>query len=194
MWNYYRDEPNDPLSTNSESFKYKTSIVGKTPQNNDSLTNAEVVILLKYLSNFWRSLDIPSINCEVELILTWSKNCVLADMSVNVVLNPPTVPPSGATFQIADTKLYVPAVTLSKENDIKLLEQLKSAFKKTIKWNKYRSQISVQSNNNNLNYLIDPTFTNFNRLFLLSFERIEKDNIKKDYRDSFSHYYAPKVQ
>ena len=90
--------------------------------------------------------------------------------------------------------MYVPVVTLSKENRIKLLEQLKSEFKKTIKWNKYRSQMSVQNNNNNLNYLTDPTFTNFNRLFFLSFERIEEKNIKKDYRDSFSHYYVPKVE
>ena len=132
LWNYYIDESNNPLSTNSESFKCKTSIVGKTPPNNDSLTDAEVVIPLKYLSNFWRSLDIPLINCEIELILTWSKNCVLADMSVNAVLNPPIVPPSGATFQIIDTKLYLPVVTLSKENDIKLLEKLKSGFKRTI--------------------------------------------------------------
>ena len=90
--------------------------------------------------------------------------------------------------------MYVPVVTLSKENDIKLLEQLKSGFKRTTKWNKYRSQTAIQPQNNNLNYLIDPTFTNVNRLFVLSFERIEEDNIKKDYRDSFSHYYVPKVQ
>ena len=77
------------------------------------------------------------INCEIELILAWSKNLLLADMSVNAVLNPPIVPLSGATFQIADTKLYVPVVTLSKENNIKLLEKLKSGFKRTIKWNKY---------------------------------------------------------
>ena len=67
--------------------------------------------------------------------------------------------PTGLEFHIKDTKLYVPLVTLSKENDIKLLEQLKSGFERTIKWNKYRSQMSVQSNNNNLNYLIDPKFT-----------------------------------
>ena len=134
LWNYYRDESNDPVSTNSESFKYKTSIVGKTPPNNDSLTNSEVVIPLKCLSSFWKSLDIPLINCEIELILTWSKNCVLAGMSVNSVLNPPIVPLSGATFKITDTKLYVPVVTLSKENDIKLLAKLKSEFKRTIKW------------------------------------------------------------
>ena len=103
-------------------------------------------------------------------------------------------PPTKLKFQITDTKLYVPVVTLSKENDIKLLEKLKSGFKRTIKWNKYQSQMSVQSNNNNLNYLIDPKFTNVNRLFVLSFERIEEDNIKQDYRNSFSHYYVPKVQ
>ena len=103
-------------------------------------------------------------------------------------------PPSGLEFQITDTKLYVPVVTLSKENDIKLSEKLKSGFKRTIKWNKYRSQMSVQNNNNNLNYLIDPTFTNVNRLFFLSFERIQENIIIKDYRDSFSHCYVPKVQ
>ena len=90
--------------------------------------------------------------------------------------------------------MYVPVVTLSKENDLKLKEQLKSGFKRTIKWNKYRSQMSVQNNNNNLNYLIDPTFTNVNRLFVLSFERIEENNVKKDYRDFYSNYYVPKIQ
>ena len=86
--------------------------------------------------------------------------------------------------------MYVPVVTLSKENDIKLLEQLKSGFKRTIKWNKYRSQMTIQPQNNNLNYLIDPTFTNVNRLFVLSFTR----NNAGDNRDSFSHYYVPNVE
>ena len=80
--------------------------------------------------------------------------------------NPAIVAPSGATFKITDTKFYVPVVTLSKENDTKLLQQLKSGFKITIKWNKYRSKMTIQSNNNNLNCLIDPTFTNVNRLFV----------------------------
>ena len=101
----------------------------------------------------------------------------------------------GATFKITDTKLYVPVVTLSKENDTKVLQQLNLGFKRTIKWNKYRSQITVQPQNNNLNYLIDPTFTNVNRLFVLSFQRIAgKNNTTKDYRDSFSHYYAPNAR
>ena len=136
LWNYYKDEPSDPLSTNSKSFKYKASIVVKTPPNNDSLTNVEVAVPLKHLSNFWRSLDIPLINGEVELIFTWTKNCVLADMTVDADADPAIVAPSGATFKITDTKLYIPVITLSKENNIKLLEKLKSGFKKTIIWNK----------------------------------------------------------
>ena len=83
LWNYCRDEPSNTLSLNSESFKYKASIVGKTPENNDSVTNTKVAIPLKHLSNFWRALNIPLINCEVELILTWSKNYILADMAVD---------------------------------------------------------------------------------------------------------------
>ena len=87
-------------------------------------------------------------------------------------------------------KFFVPVVTLSKEDDIKLLEQLKTGFKRTIKWNKYRSQMSIQPQNNNLNSLIDPTFTNVNRLFVLSFPR----NNNTDSRYSFSNYYVPKVK
>ena len=117
LWNYYRDEPSNSLSSNSESFKYKTSITGNTynvgageagyDANKVGKNETEVVIPLKHLSNFWRSLNIPLINCEVELILTWSENCVLADMTANVT-------PSGAIFKITDTKLYVTVVTLSK--------------------------------------------------------------------------------
>ena len=87
LWNYYGDEPSNPLSTNSEFFQYKTSIKGNTYNVDDDhdddddnydankvgKNETEVVIPLKHLSNFWRSLNIPLINCEVELILTWSK-------------------------------------------------------------------------------------------------------------------------
>ena len=72
LWNYYRDEPSNPLSANSESFKSKTSIAGKTLEDNDSLTDAKVVIPLNHLRNFWRALNVSISNCEVELILTWS--------------------------------------------------------------------------------------------------------------------------
>ena len=106
------------------------------------------------------------------------------------ITNRTIVRPLTLEFKITDTKLYVPVVPLSKENDIKLLEQLKSGFKRTIKWNKCRSQMTVQSQNNNLNFLIDPTFTNFKRLFVLSFARTNAANKRK----SFSHYYLSKVE
>ena len=193
LCNYYRDEPSNPLSSSSESFKYKTSITGNTYNIGDGedgydsskvgKNESEIVIRLKHLSNFWGSLYISLINCELELILNWSKNYVLADMTVRDAGNnnnpPATVAPTGLEFQIKDLKLYVPIVTLSKENDIKLLEQLKSGFKRTIKENKYRSQMTIQNNNNNLNYLIDPAFTKVNRPFVLSFERIEENIVKQ---------------
>ena len=81
------------------------------------------------ISDFWRSLNIPLINCELELILTWSKNCILADMTVDAAANPAIVAPTGLEFKITDTKLYVPVVSLSKENDIKPLEQLNQDLK-----------------------------------------------------------------
>ena len=142
LWNYYRDEPSDPLSSDSESFKYKTSITGNIgageagyDANKVGKNETEVVISLKHLSNFWRSLNIPLFNCEVELILTGSKNCVLADATRRNAQddNPAIVPPRGLEFELTDTKLYVLVVTLSKENDIKLLQQFKSGFKRTIK-------------------------------------------------------------
>ena len=76
------------------------------------------------------------------------------------------ISPANATFQITDTKLYVPMVTLSTEDDNNFLEQLKSGFKRTIKWNKYRSEMTNQVKTNNLNYLIDPTF---NKDYYLSY-------------------------
>ena len=91
--------------------------------------------------------------------------------------------------------MYVPVVTLSKENDTKLLEQPKSGFKRTINWNKCRSQMTVQSNNINLNYLIYATFTNVNRLFVLLLQRnVAENNAAKGHRDSFSGYYIPNVE
>ena len=99
-------------------------------------------------------------------------------------------PPTGLEFQITGTKLYVSVVTLSKGNDKNFLEQLISGFKRTVKWNKYRSQRTIQPQNNNLNYLIDPTFTKLNRLFVLSFV----GKAEGDHRDSFSHYYVPNVE
>ena len=113
--------------------------------------------------------NIPLINCEVSLALSWSETCVITSMEKRMLIaGQPNRgnSPESATFKIKDTKVYVPVGTLSAENDNKLLEQLKAGFKRTIKWNKYRSEMSSQTKNNNLNYLIDPTFTNVNRLFV----------------------------
>ena len=89
------------------------------------------------------ALNIPLINCDVELILTWTKNCILAYTKVNEGVNLAIVAPSSATVKITNTKLYVPAVSLSKENNAKLLEKLKSGFKRTIKWKNCRPQITI---------------------------------------------------
>ena len=148
LWNYYRDEPSNPLSCKSESSKYKTSITGNIynvgtgeasyDANKFGENETETVVPLKHLRNFSRTLNIPLINCEIELILTWSKNCVLVDMTVRAAVNnndpPAIVAPTGLEFQTTGTN--VPVVTSSKENDKKLLEQLKSGFKRTVKWNK----------------------------------------------------------
>ena len=195
LFNYYRDEPkkaeipngNGAINIsirNSKSFDYKTKIVGALAAK---VLGKEVTIAipLKYLGNFWRSLDIPLINCEITLILSWYKECVLVGPPAAAAnrINSPT----SAKFEIADCKLYVPVVTLSAENDNKLLEQLKSGFKRTIKSNKYMSRMSNQNKNNNLNYLIDTTFSNVNRLFVLSFEN-------EDDRTSYYKYYMPSVE
>ena len=124
-----------------------------------------LAIPLKYLGNFWRALNIPLISCEKSLELKWNKNCVITSQQMGVNLDGGnTATPTGATFAINDCKLYVPAVTLSKDDEIKLLTNLKSGFNREIIWNKYRSQMTTEALNNNLNILIDPTFTNVNVL------------------------------
>ena len=131
MWNYYTDKPSNPHSSSSECFKYKTSITGNTynvdggetgyDENKVGKNETEIVVPLKHLSNFWKPLNIPLINCEIELILTWSKNCDLADLKMRTAGNnngpPAIVAPTRSELQITDTKLYVPVVTLLKKND-----------------------------------------------------------------------------
>ena len=141
----------------------------------------------------------PLINFEVSLTLNWYGNYVLTDITTQTERNadPNAVPlveiregidtATNAIFKITDTQLHVPVVTLSTKDDNNFLEQLKSEFKRTIRWNKCRSEMTNQTKTNHLNHLIDPTFTKVNRLFVLSFEN-EED------RTSFSKYYVPKVE
>ena len=119
------DEPNDNLA-DTESFKSKIKIRGKTP-NNDNEKDVEIMVPSKYLSNFWRNLEMSLINCEVNLILTWS-TCVITNST------------GAARFAITDIKLYFPVITLSTQDNSKLLQQLKSGFKRVINWNKYLSK------------------------------------------------------
>ena len=144
LWQYYKDDPNDNLA-NSESFESKIKITGKTPLDGNT-KDVEILVPLKYLSNFWRTLEMPLINCNVELILTWSNTCVITNST------------GEGKFAITEIKLYVPVVTLSTEDNAKLLQQLKSNFKRKINWNEYESSIKTFSQNRYLNYLINPSF------------------------------------
>ena len=136
LWQYYKDDPNDNLA-NSESFQSKLKITGKPP-NNGNTKDVEIIVPLKYSSNFWRTLEMPLINCEVNLILTWSKDCVITNST------------GEGKFAITETKLYVPVVTLSTKDNEKLLQQLKSGFKKRISRNKYESSLKTFAQNRNV--------------------------------------------
>ena len=109
--------------------------------------------------NFWRTLEMPLTNCEISLQLKWSENCFLVAG---------TVANQVQTFTITDTKLYVPFVTLSTQDNVKLLKQLESGFKRTINWIKYQSEKTNQAQNRSSDFLFDPSFQRINRLFVLS--------------------------
>ena len=173
LWQYYKDEPNDNL-TDPESFKSKIKITGNTPADGNT-KDVEIIVPLKYLSNVWRALEMPLINCEINLIFTWSSTCHITNST------------GGGKFAITDTKPYVPLVTLSTQDNAKLLQQLKSDFKRTINWNKYQSDPKTYAQNQNLNHLVDLSFQGVNRLFVLSFEN-------ENGRTSHSEYFLPKVE
>ena len=206
LYNYYRDELSNDADdndfdnikvVNSNTFKYKNKKISNTYNvnagadgydlNKNGTQEVELAVPLKYLGNFWRALNSPLISCEVSLELKWDKNCVITSLKQRDIGggnrdNAPT----GATLAINDCKLYVPAVTLSKDDEIKLLTNLKSGFKREIIWNKYRLLMTTEAVNNNLNILIDPTFTYVNRLFVLAYQNA-------DDRQSFSQFYLPNV-
>ena len=167
-----RDERNNNL-TYSESFKSKTKVTGKTP-NIGNTKDVEIIVPLKYLSNFWRTIEIPLINCEFNFILTWPSTCVITNFT------------GAGRFAITDTKLYVPVLILSTLDNAKFPPQLNSGFKRTINWNKYPSHLKTYAQNQYLNHLVDSSFQGVNRLFVLSFEN-------ENARTSHSEYYLLKV-
>ena len=166
---------NGANATNSFNFKAKITYQTNT---NRRIDKVEIMVPLKYLSNFWRTLEMPSINCEVNLILTWSPNCVILYTNV-----PNQIP----TFTITERKAYVPVVTLSIQDNAKLLPQLKSDFKRTINWNKYLAKPELLRRNPYLNHLVEPSFQAVNRRVFLAFE-------KDAQRKSSKIYYLPNVE
>ena len=145
LWNYYGDEINDDKNIKmkiktSNSFECKTKL-NRENANNNNILDTRVVIPLKYLSNFCRSLDLPLINCELKLDLSWPKECIISEISITpAIASNPTVPAmaarqaTGATFQINNAKLFVSVFTLSINNNIKFWENIKQGFKIAISW------------------------------------------------------------
>ena len=133
LWQFKRNEQpkenngnlSDVSTYNSSSFKYKSNLIGTIP-NGGRKNGVQITVPLKYLSNFWRSLEMPLINCKVELSLKWYENCIWSSAG------------TAATFAITDTKLYVPVVTLKTEDNTKLSKLLSKGFKRPIYWNEYK--------------------------------------------------------
>ena len=168
LYQYKRDEPpeanaiNDLTADNSSSFKYKISLLGNpVVANNIARTNVKVVVPLKYLSNFFRSLEMPLINCKIKLNLTWKKECVLSADDGNAV------------FIINDTKLHVPIVTLSKEDNKDFIEQKDKGFQRSIYWNKCKTkEINEDADANVFKCInLDASFQAVNRLFVMAYNR-----------------------
>ena len=190
LWQYCKDIPavinnGDIVDFNGDNttdlFNFKTKIIVQT-DNNGRTDNVEIMVPLKYLINFWRTLEMPLGNCDVNIILIWSANCV------NIIYtNVGNQIPTFTIFTITEANLYVPVVNLSTQDQTKLLQQLKSGFKKTFTWNKYLLKPELLAQNPNLSHLLEPCFEGVNRLFVLGFENDEQ-------RTSSGRYYLPNVK
>ena len=196
LYQYKRDEPPADLANNlatntSSSFKYKVDLLGDPDvANNVARRNLKVVVPLKYLSNFFRSLEMHLINCKIKLNLTWKKECVLStdnDVAAPNLANNPV-------FVINDKKLYVPVVTLSKEDNKDFIEQQNKGFQRSIYWNEYKTkEQTVDSDANNANIVryisLDPSFQGVNRLFVMAYSRLAGEAT----RDWRTKYYLPEL-
>ena len=190
LWSFKRDETNTDAivcTANNSSFKYKSSIIGNT-EADGTKNGVKIAVPLKYLSNFWRSLEIPLINCKVELSLEWTKNSVLSGgENVNdsgAVANAGTA----VTFKIPDAKLYVPIVTLSAEDNAKLSKLLSDGFERPVYWNE-KNVLSERNYNASavIRELIDSSCQGINRLFVFAYAQIAAVN-------SHKKYFLPRVE
>ena len=185
LYQYKRDEPpddiaNDLTQDNSKSFDYKVKLFGN-PVLDGAIAklSVKIVVPLKYLSNFFRSLEMPLINCKIKLNLTWKKECILSTNAGDSV------------FIINDTKLYVPVVTLSKEDNKDFIAQQNKGFQRSIYWNKYKTKEETENGYNNaVKYMnLDPSFQGVNRLFIMAYNRVAG----QPNRNSQQKYYLPRI-
>ena len=186
LYQYKRDEPpeanaiNDLTTNTSSSFKYKVKLLGNPVlDGNIAKRSVKVVVPLKYLSNFFRSLGMPLINCKIKLNLTWKKERVLSTDA------------GDAVFIINDTKMYVPVVTLSKEDNKDFIEQQNKGFQRSIYWNEYKTkEINEDAGANVFKYIkLDPSFQGVNRLFLMAYNRANGQPT----RNGQQKYYLPRT-
>ena len=192
------NDTENPLNValdNSTSFKYKASLLEKAAYadvNNRSLKNTKIIVPLKYLSNFFRSLEMPLINCKIHLELNWNNNCVM--FGVDTYAGGDHTNNSVTKFQITSTKLYVPVVTLSTKDNVNLTKQLNERFKRSTYWNEYKSKIETKgADANNLKrFPLDASFQGVNSLFVLAFDNINNGDNKVE-RDSHRKYFLPRV-
>ena len=188
LWDFKRDEivnnANVTNDDNAPSFKYKASITGNT-ENNGTKNGVKIVVPLKYLSNFWRSLEMPLINCKVELSLNWIEHCALTVANT-------------ASFKITDAKLYVSIVTLSAEDNAKLSKLLGKGFKRPVYWNKYKVmdnkvvEIAAANGEKYIRELHDSSYQGVKSLFVLAYDNTaSNDQVSID---SFKKYFLPRVK
>ena len=170
LWQFKRDEPpanNVDLNINngvfhSQSFRYKAALVGKmtNPVNNtdSSVKNTKIVLPRKYLSRFWRSLEMPLIDCKVHLELNWIEDCILSNDG------------DSAKFKITDAKLHVQIVILSAKDNANLTKQLSDGFKRSVYWNSYQTiPAKVIKKGINIYELISVSVQDVKRLFALAY-------------------------
>ena len=183
LWCFKRDEvannANVANNDNAPSFKYKANLIGDT-ESDGTKQRIKVAILLKYLSNFWRSLEIPLINCKVEISLNWIENCVLTTAEVGA--NADTTGVNSATFKITDVKLYLPVVTLSVGDNLKLTKQSDKGFKRSAYWKEYKvidnKKVEITNANDEepMRELLSSSYQGVKILFALAYDNTAGDN------------------
>ena len=190
LYQYKRDEPPeddavaDLTADNSSYFKHKIKLLGNVTEVASNAAgvrrlNVKIVVPIKYLSNFFRSLEMPLINSKIKLNLTWKKECVLSTGN------------GDAVFILNDTKMYVPVVTLSKEDNKDFIEQQNKGFQRSLYWNEYKTkEINENADANVFKYInLDPSFQGVNRLFVMAYNRANGQPTRNGRRK----YYLPRI-